>query len=119
MRLIPIVTSSSYQLPDAPPPPKSPPPPENPLSLELELEPLDHELPDEPVDQPPPRPRPALRLAAWLAARMLSPNIVRKNAATPKMPETMADPSRNQAIAPITPAVTPEPTNRPIKPRRI
>jgi hypothetical protein len=64
IRPIPIATSSSYQLPDAPPPPKSPPPPENPLSLELELEPLDQELPDDPVDQPPPRPPPALRLAA-------------------------------------------------------
>ena len=41
MRPMPILPSSLYQLPDAPPPPKLPPPP--PLSLEL-LELLDQSL---------------------------------------------------------------------------
>ena len=108
----------NYQLPEAPPPPKLPPLPEKPLSLEPELDPPDHEPPEEPEDQPPP-PRPALRLTCWLAARMPSPNIVRKNAMTPKTPETTIEPSRNQKTAPITPAVTPEPSSRPRRPRMI
>src|ERR1700761_3127734 len=100
MRLMPMILA--YQLPDAPPPPKLPPPPEKPPSLDPELEPPDHELP--PPDQPPP----PLRLACWLAARMASPNIVRKKAMIPTMAETAIDPSRNQKTAPMTPAVTPE-----------
>src|ERR1700689_2229964 len=113
MRLMLMI--QAYQLPEAPPPPKLPPPPENPLSLEPELEPPDHELPDEPEDQPPPRP--ALRPAAWLAAKMLSPNMVRKNAATPRKAESTIEPRRNQTMAPTTPAVTPEPSSRPMRPR--
>src|SRR3569832_2125279 len=56
-------TSHRYQLPEAPPPPKLPPPPENP-PLSLELEPLDHEPPDDPDDQLPPDPAP--RPPSWL-----------------------------------------------------
>src|SRR5580700_11063190 len=97
MRLMPMILA--YQLPDAPPPPKLPPPPENPLSLEPELDPPDHEPPEEPLDHPPPPPPPPRRLASWLAAKMLSPNIVRKKAMTPKMPETAIEPRRNQTMA--------------------
>src|SRR5262249_4315175 len=111
-----------HQLPDAPPPPKLPPPPEKPLSLlPDELDPLLQPPPPPPEYEPPDQPPPLLELrtAFWLAAKIASAKNVNTEMMPPERTPTPIESKKYQTMTPIAPPATPDPTNRPSRPREI
>src|SRR5713226_507030 len=105
-------STSSYQLPDAPPPPKLPPPP--PLSPEplLLLPPQEPPEYEPPPDQPRPLPRPEEEVG-------ISANMVKRKAMIAAMKDAASDPAISHASAPTMPPVATAPISLPSVVRRI